>query len=161
MDQDGANIRFLSDGREIALTPRFSPNRQEITYMSYESGQPRVYLLQIETGQRELVGNFPGMTFAPRFSPDGQKVIMSLLAATTAIPTSSPWTCGAAPRRASPTELDRHLALLFAGRLEGRLHVGPRRPPQIYVMGADGSGQNRISFGDGATRRRSGRRAAT
>ena len=79
MDQDGANQRALSDGRSIVLTPRFSPNRQEITYMSYESGQPRVYLLQIETGQRELVGNFPGMTFAPRFSPDGQKVIFSLL----------------------------------------------------------------------------------
>ncbi|TIU44676.1 MAG: Tol-Pal system protein TolB, partial [Mesorhizobium sp.] len=79
MDQDGANVRYLSDGRAIVLTPRFSPNRQEITYMSYESGQPKVYLLQIETGQRELVGNFPGMTFAPRFSPDGQKVIMSLL----------------------------------------------------------------------------------
>ena len=79
MDQDGAGVRYLSDGSSIALTPRFSPNRQEITYMSYESGQPRVYLLQIETGQRELVGNFPGMTFAPRFSPDGQKLIMSLL----------------------------------------------------------------------------------
>ena len=79
MDQDGASVRYLSDGRSIALTPRFSPTRQEITYMSYESGQPQVYLLQIETGQRELVGNFPGMTFAPRFSPDGQKVIMSLL----------------------------------------------------------------------------------
>ena len=74
MDQDGANHRFLSNGRAIALTPRFSPNRQEITYMSYESGEPQVYLLQIETGQRELVGNFPGMTFAPRFSPDGQKI---------------------------------------------------------------------------------------
>ena len=73
MDQDGANIRYLSDGRAIAITPRFSPTRQEITYMSYESGQPQVYLLQIETGQRELVGNFPGMTFAPRFSPDGRR----------------------------------------------------------------------------------------
>ena len=41
--------------------------------------EPQVYLLQIETGQRELVGNFPGMTLAPRFSPDGQKVVMSLL----------------------------------------------------------------------------------
>jgi TolB protein len=79
MDQDGANVRYLSNGKSIVLTPRFSPNRQEITYMSYESGQPRVYLLQIETGQRELVGNFPGMTFAPRFSPDGQKVVMSLM----------------------------------------------------------------------------------
>jgi TolB protein len=63
---------------DIVLTPRFSPSRQEITYMSFEGGQPRVYLLQLETGQRELVGNFPGMTFSPRFSPDGQKVIMSL-----------------------------------------------------------------------------------
>ncbi len=72
MDQDGANVRYLSDGRAIAMTPRFSPTRQEITYMSYEGGQPQVYLLQLETGQRELVGNFPGMTFAPRFSPDGQ-----------------------------------------------------------------------------------------
>ena len=38
---------------------------------------PRVYLLDIETGTQEVVGNFPGMTFAPRFSPDGKKIIMS------------------------------------------------------------------------------------
>jgi TolB protein len=31
MDQDGAGVRYLSDGRAIALTPRFSPTRQEIT----------------------------------------------------------------------------------------------------------------------------------
>ncbi len=46
--------------------------------MSFANQQPRVYLLQLETGQREVVGNFPGMTFSPRFSPDGQRVIMSL-----------------------------------------------------------------------------------
>ena len=27
---------------------------------------------------QEVVGDFPGMTFAPRFSPDGKKIIMSL-----------------------------------------------------------------------------------
>ena len=66
--------------------------------MSFEGDEPRVYLLQLETGQREVVGNFPGMTFAPRFSPDGQRVIMSLQR-TTAMPTSSRWTCDRAPRR--------------------------------------------------------------
>ncbi|MGZ4118189.1 MAG: sterol desaturase family protein, partial [Bacteroidia bacterium] len=78
MDQDGAGTRYLTRGDDLVLTPRFNPSTQEITYMSYGPGDPRVYLLNIETGQREIVGNFPGMTFAPRFSPDGQRVIMSL-----------------------------------------------------------------------------------
>src|SRR5438477_173809 len=78
MDQDGANVRYLTRGDDLVLTPRFSPSTQEITYMSYAEGNPRVLLLNIETGQREIVGNFPGMTFAPRFSPDGQRVVMSL-----------------------------------------------------------------------------------
>jgi TolB protein len=78
MDQDGANHRYLSPAGELVLTPRFSPSAQEITYMSYKGGKPRVYLYNIDTGRQEVLGNFPGMTFAPRFSPDGNKVIMSL-----------------------------------------------------------------------------------
>jgi len=78
MDQDGANHRFLTSGKELVLTPRFNPVKQEITYLSYFKNLPRVYLLNIETGNQEVVGDFPGMTFAPRFSPDGSKIIMSL-----------------------------------------------------------------------------------
>src|SRR5687767_2329667 len=78
MDQDGANVRYLTRGDDLVLTPRFSPTTQEITYMSFGSRDPRVVLLNIETGQREIVGNFAGMSFSPRFSPDGQRVIMSL-----------------------------------------------------------------------------------
>ena len=78
MDQDQANHRFLTDGSYLVLTPRFSPNSQKITYMSYiNKSNPRVYIFDIETGQQEVVGEFPGMTFAPRFSPDGEKIIMS------------------------------------------------------------------------------------
>ena len=78
MDQDGANHRHLTSGKELVLTPRFNPTKQEITYLSYFKNLPRVYLLNIETGNQEVVGDFPGMTFAPRFSPDGSKIIMSL-----------------------------------------------------------------------------------
>lgn len=78
MDQDGYNHRFLTDANTLVLTPRFSPSQQEITYLAYYNNKPQVYLLNIDTGRRELLGNFPGMTFAPRFSPDGNKVIMSM-----------------------------------------------------------------------------------
>lgn len=150
MDQDGANLRYLTGGEDLVLTPRFSPSRQEITYMSFAGGQPRVYLLQLDTGQREVVGNFPGMTFAPRFSPDGQKVIMSLgrddgnsdiytldlrsrtttrLTSTNAIDTS-------------PSYSPDGSQIVFSSDRGGR--------PQLYVMGADGSGAKRISFGEGS-----------
>ena len=78
MDQDQANHRFLTDGSYLVLTPRFSPNSQKITYMSYVSrNKPRVYIFDIETGKQEIVGEFPGMTFAPRFSPSGDQIVMS------------------------------------------------------------------------------------
>ena len=75
MDQDGANNRYITDGRTLALTPRFSPTLQEIVYMAYgeNNGPPRVYLQNVDSGRRELLGNFPGMSFAPRFSPDGPR----------------------------------------------------------------------------------------
>src|SRR3546814_10501005 len=82
MDQDGANHRFLTSGIELVLTPRFSPSSREITYMAYKSNGrtevPRVYLFNLNTGQQEVLGDFPGMTFAPRFSREGNEVIMSM-----------------------------------------------------------------------------------
>ena len=78
MNQDQSNHRFLTDGSYLVLTPRFSPNSQKITYMSYVNrNSPRVYIFDLETGKHEIVGEFPGMTFAPRFSPDGKKIVMS------------------------------------------------------------------------------------
>ncbi|WP_407965390.1 Tol-Pal system beta propeller repeat protein TolB [Bartonella sp. C271] len=151
MDQDGANLIYLSEGNELVLTPRFSPKRQEITYMAYDKNKtPHVYLHQMEIGQRELIGTFDNMTIAPRFSPNGQKVIMSLLqndgsanlytmdlrtrqmtrlTATKAIDTSASY---------SPDGTK----IVFSSDRSGK--------PQIYTMNVDGSDLQRISSNEGS-----------
>lgn len=149
MDQDGANVRLLSQGQELVLTPRFSPTNQEITYMSYTKDQPRVFIMNLETGKRELVGDFPNMTFAPRFSPDGQRVIMSL---------------GTPDGASSLYEMDLRSRQSRRLTQTNGIDTGPSYAPdgrqvvfesdregsqQLYVMNSDGSGVRRISGGDG------------
>ena len=149
MDQDGANVRYLTRGDDLVLTPRFSPSTQEITYMSYGQGDPRVYLLNIETGQREIVGNFPGMTFSPRFSPTGQQVIMSLQQGANSnlfvMDLQSKRTTRLTDTAAidtAPCYAPDGARICFESDRGGR--------PQIYVMGANGGAAQRVSFGEGS-----------
>jgi TolB protein len=149
MDQDGANVRYLTRGDELVLTPRFSPSTQEITYMAYGQGDPRVYLLNIETGQREIVGNFPGMSFAPRFSPDGQRVIMSLQEGSNSNIFVMDLRSKAMTRLTDTPAIDTGPSYAPDGaRICFESDRGGR--PQIYVMAATGGSAQRISFGDGS-----------
>jgi TolB protein len=149
MDQDGANVRYLTRGQDLVLTPRFSPSTQEITYMSFGQGDPRVYLLNIETGQREIVGNFPGMTFSPRFSPDGQRVIMSLQQGGNSNLFVMDLRSKATTRLTDTAAIDTAPSYSPDGsRICFESDRGGRQ--QIYVMNANGGPAQRISFGEGA-----------
>jgi len=148
MDQDGANNRFLTDGRALVLTPRFSPTTQEITFLSYANGSPRVYLFNIDTGQQEVVGDFPGMTFAPRFSPDGNRVVLSR--AENGV--SNLFALDLRTHR--PTRLTESQAIdtspCYAPDGSKIVFNSDRGgSQQLYVMSADGGGAKRISFGSG------------
>ena len=148
MDQDGANVKYLTLGNELVLTPRFSPKNQLVTYLSYFRNLPRVYLLDIETGVQEVVGDFPGMTFAPRFSPDGKKIIMSF----------------AKDGNSDIYTMDLDTRIVEKITDHTSIDTSPTYSPdgkyicfnsdrsglqQIYVMRSDGSNVKRITFGKG------------
>lgn len=78
MDYDGANHQFLTNGSDLVLTPRFSPDGKKVLYLSYKNRIPQVFILDLKSGRTHLLGNFPGMSFAPRFSPEGEHVVMSI-----------------------------------------------------------------------------------
>jgi TolB protein len=148
MDQDGAQVRYLTRGDDLVLTPRFSPTTQQITYMSYGQGEPRVLLLNIENGQREIVGNFPGMSFAPRFSPEGQRVVMSLQQGGNANLYVMDLRSKATTRLTDTAAIDTAPSYSPDGaRICFESDRGGR--PQIYVMGAGGGAAQRISFSEG------------
>ena len=148
MDQDGFNTKYLTLGNELVLTPRFNPTNQMVTYLSYFRNLPRVYLLDIETGIQEVVGDFPGMTFAPRFSPDGKKIIMSF----------------AKDGKSDIYVMDLENRIVEQITNHPSIDTSPSYSPdgkyitfnsdrsgyqQIYVMKSDGSNVKRISFGNG------------
>ena len=148
MDQDGANNKFLTLGNELVLTPRFSPNGRMVTYMSYFKNLPRVYLLNIETGIQEVVGDFPGMTFAPRFSPDGKKVIMSFARDGN----SDIYTMDIKSRRVEQITSNPAIDTSPSYSPDGRFIVfnsDRSGVQQIYVMRSDGRKARRISRGKG------------
>lgn len=148
MDQDGANVKYLTDGKDTVLTPRFSPNMRQATYFSFKDGKPKVYIIDVNTGASELVGHFDGMTFAPRFSPDGKKLVMSmakggnsniylydLATKTTKQLTNTPFI------DTSPSFSPDGKQIVFNSDRSGT--------QQLYIMNADGSDPKRISFGEG------------
>lgn len=149
MDQDGANVRFLTSPRELVVTPRFSPNSQDVTYMSFGRGDPRVYLMNLDRGQREIVGNFPGMTFSPRFSPDGQRIIMSLSTGSVTNLFAMDLRSRSTTRLTNTQGIDTSPSYSPDG---GRIVFESDRggSQQLYVMNANGGNAQRISFSAGA-----------
>jgi TolB protein len=149
MDQDGANVQYLTDGSNMALTPRFAPNGDLVTYMNFADGNPQVYLLQLSSGRQQRLANVGAMTFAPRFSPDGGTVAFSVEQGG-ATNIYSVGTNGGQPMQlTSGAAIDTGPSYSPDG---GRIVFESDRggSPQIYMMGASGGNAQRISFGQGS-----------
>ena len=150
MDQDGANPVLLTDGLNYqALTPRFSPTQQQITYMALFDNKPgQVYLFNIETGEQEQLGTFRGMTFAPRFTPDGTRVLMSMERSGNSDVFMMELATRRLTRLTDNPGIDTSPTMSPDGRRVG-FTSDRGGAEQIYVMNSDGSNPKRITFGEG------------
>ncbi len=149
MDQDGANHQYLTNGSDLVLTPRFSPDGKKILYLSYKNRIPQVHTLDLRSGKSQLLGHFPGMSFAPRFSPDGDYVVMSIAknGATNIYEMSlrnkkvSQITEGVSINTSPNYSPDGKNIIFNSDRHGAR---------QLFVMGRNGSNIQKISFGGGS-----------
>ncbi|TMV07692.1 Tol-Pal system protein TolB [Ruegeria sediminis] len=149
MDYDGANVQYLTDSSSIVLAPRFSPAGDRLLYTSYESGTPRIYVLDVNRVQRQVLPTQEGtMSFAPRFAPDGKTVLYSLAQGGNTdlwrmdISTGNSVRLTSAPSiETAPSYSPDGSRIVFESDRSGT--------PQLYVMPANGGEATRISFGQG------------
>lgn len=77
-DYDGQRPQVLLESQEPIMSPSWSPNGQDIAYVSFETDLPRIYIQNIPTGQRRQITNYPNINSSPVWSPDGSKLAMVL-----------------------------------------------------------------------------------
>ncbi len=149
MDYDGANLEYLTDNSTIVLSPRFSPDNSQILYTSYETGEPRIYLMDLQSRSRQTFPSLIGTSFAPRFAPDGQRIVFSQTKRgntdvfTLDIRTGRETRLTTSPAiDTSPSFSPDGQRVVFASDRGGS--------QQLYVMSANGGDARRISFGTGS-----------
>ncbi|OAN97346.1 Tol-Pal system beta propeller repeat protein TolB [Sulfitobacter geojensis] len=149
MDYDGANVQYLTDSGSIVLAPRFSPSGDRVLYTSYESGFPRIYVLDIGSVSRRVLESADGtMSFAPRFSPSGETVVYSLTQGGNTDIYTMDIASGQSQRltntpaiETAPSYSPDGSRIVFESDRSGT--------QQLYVMPATGGEAQRISFGEG------------
>ena len=148
MDQDGAGLRYLTDGRATVLSPRFSPAGDRLLYTSFEAGAPRIMILSLADLRPRALHDQGGMTFSPRFAPDGQSVLFSMARGGTTDLYSVSLTSGQVTRLTNTPSISTSPSFSPDGR-QITFESDRAGTQQVYVMPATGGEARRISRGQG------------
>ena len=148
MDQDGANFRLLKHPPSLVIAPRFSPTTNKIIFTGYETGKPRVYLMDLSSGEITSLPELQGMSFAPRFSADGSEIVLSMtengntdiFISNLALGTKRRLTTNIAIDTAPSFSPDGDSIVFESDRGGGQ---------QLYIISSKGGEAKRISFGKG------------
>lgn len=148
MDYDGANHKYLTDGKDIVLGPIFAQNTKDIIYLSYKRKLPHIYTMDLTTGKSKILGNFNNMAFSPCYSPDGKKIVLSVAGKKNVNLFEFDLTTMQTKRLTmgpcidtSPSYSPDGKKIVFNSNRSGR--------SQLYIMDSNGDNVRRISFGSG------------
>ena len=148
MDQDGANFRLLKHPPSLVIAPRFSPTTNKIIFTGYETGKPRVYLMDLSSGEITSLPELQGMSFAPRFSADGSEIVLSMTEnGNTDIFISN---LASGTKRRLTTNIAIDTAPSFSPDGDSIVFESDRGGgQQLYIISSKGGEAKRISFGKG------------
>jgi TolB protein len=78
MDYDGARVKRITGNGSINISPSWSPNGEQIAFLSYRSGVPEILLLESNGELRRPPFRQGGeLNSAPAWSPDGRTLAFS------------------------------------------------------------------------------------
>lgn len=145
-DSDGEGASSALGSSEPIISPAWSPNGQQLAYVSFESRKPVVYVHEVATGKRRAVADYKGSNSSPAWSPDGRNLVvtlsrdggsqMFLMAAS-----------GGGELRKLSSSLSIDTEAVFAPDGQNIYFVSDRGgSPQIYRMPVSGGAAQRVSF---------------
>lgn len=149
MDYDGANPAAITGNQSLNVSPRWSPDGHLIAYTSYRSGKPDIFVLNFDSGRRDLLSALAPLkatsAWSPGWSPDGQWLVAALGVGSGTnlylIPrgggTAKPLTSGSSIS-VSPSFSPNGRQIVFNSDRGGT--------PQIYIMDVEGTNVRRLTF---------------
>jgi TolB protein len=144
-DYDGRNVQRLTSTGSLKVGPAWSPTGELISYSSFETGDPDLFLWSVKERRSRRLTRFPGMVAGASWSADGRKIALTL----TKDGNSEIYTMnsdGSRLRRVtrnpaidcSPSWSPSGREIAFTSDRSGS--------PQIYVTDLDGTELRRLTF---------------
>ncbi len=77
-DFDGFNLQKMLEGKAIKLSPAISPDGRWLTYTSYVTGRPFMYIQDMRTKRVRRLTGFSGINISSAWRPDGRRLAVTL-----------------------------------------------------------------------------------